>query len=198
MLDHISKQIHKEEKTIWAKDKDIQSQEEKVAAPPKKVLTQKETIPAPQPAAKKQLTLADITKGFLHQIENEGNNTIKADGDPNKLPTDEQLKHERYIQRLIWCLQNSLKINRRYIQGVPEAKDPEIFMALSEKGKLEEIRIVKTSTNQELDRFMLFIFKDASSAFPPVPQYLNRKGYRIVLRVDLGNQHRSNIRYSYR
>ena len=209
LLDHIIKQVQKEEKTIWKTpstssatqsaqgERDTKQQEEKLPAPSKKILIQKEQTPQPKPVAKKQLTLADITKGFIHQLKNEGNNTIKVDGDSNKLPTDEQLKHERYIQRLVWCLQNSLKIHHKYIQNVQNATDPEVFMVLSEKGKLEDVRIVRTSKNQELDLFMLFVFKDASSAFPPVPKYLNKKGYRIVFRIDLGNQYRSNIRYSY-
>ncbi len=207
-LDTIIKEAQKKEKTIWNNpsihpkgtqgERRIEKpQEKKVAAPPKQILTHKKKPVQQKPATKKQLTLADITRGFIHNIKNEGNNTIKMDGDPNKAPTDEQLKHERYIQRLVWCLQNSLRIHHKRIRGVRDAKDPEVFIALSAQGKLEDVRIVKTSTNRELDLFMLFVFKDASSAFPPVPAYLNKKGYRITFRVDLGNDTYSRMKYSF-
>ncbi len=138
--------------------------------------------PVPQ-ETKKQLTLADITQGFIHQMQNEGNDTIKSNGDPNKLPTDAQLKRERYLARLIWCIQNTMQIHRRSINGIDKAENPMLLIALNKDGYLEDLRIIKTSNNRELDRFMLFIFKEASSSFPPVPHYLNHNGFRTFFTV---------------
>ena len=57
---------------------------------------------------KAQQALAGITKGYLEQLTQEGNNLIKTiGGDPNKKPSTEQLKYERYLAKIQWSIQSA-------------------------------------------------------------------------------------------
>lgn len=135
---------------------------------------------------KKPPTLAQLTKGFLEHIKNEGKDRITIEGQEGITPTADQLKHERYIEKLSWCLQNSFKINRdKFPVTNPIKTMVKVYLALNKNGTVQELHIVESSGNQLLDRFTQFVFQDASSSFPPVPQYLPHNPYKVIYIIEI-------------
>lgn len=148
-----------------------------------------------QNSGPKNITLAHITKGFLEQLKNKGDHAVTMKGDPNHLPTDEQLKHERYLQRLQWCLQNSMKIHQhRYTAQQSVKTSLDIYIALDRDGILKELILARSSGIKELDEFMLFVFEDASSGFPSVPLFFKKELYTVIFTVKVNE----SIDYGFR
>ncbi|HEB41779.1 MAG TPA: hypothetical protein ENI08_02035 [Candidatus Dependentiae bacterium] len=148
-------------------------------------------LPSPQ---QKPLTLAQLTKGFLEHIKDEGKDRITMIGQKGGTPTAEQLKHERYIEKLSWCLQNSFKINRdKFPVTEPVKTTVRVFLALNQNGTVKELGIVESSGNRLLDQFTHYIFRDASSSFPPVPQYLPHNPYKIIYIIEINTMHDMRI-----
>lgn len=116
-------------------------------------------------------------------------------GDKNRLPTDEQLKHERYLQRLQWCLQNSMKIHQgKYTPHQSVKTSLDMFIALDKDGKLTELTLLRSSGIAQLDEFMLFAFQDASSSFPPVPEFFKKELYSIIFTVKVNEMPQPGFR----
>ncbi len=162
-------------------------------APNERVMEQKlvktqQPKPQMRPQAPKQtLSLADLTRGFLDQIKDEGSNTIKMEGDPNKMPTDEQLKHERYLQKIQWCLQNTFKIYREKAPRVAENTEVKVYLEIQQDGHIHELQIAQSSGNTSFDQFMMFAFKEASPSFPPLPGFIKKTPFQIVYTVIVYN-----------
>jgi hypothetical protein len=133
-----------------------------------------------QSHAKPPLTLAQLTQGFLNHLKDEGNHAIHMLGKKNGRPSDEQIKYERYLEKLGWCLQNSFNIhNNRMPLSAHNDDMVHVLLSLNQDGSLKHCHISKTSGNRDLDSFTLFIFNDASSSFPPVPNYLPHNPFTI-------------------
>jgi outer membrane biosynthesis protein TonB len=160
--------------------------------PPETTLPMQQSNPIS--SSKKSLTLAQLTKGFLEHIKDEGKDRITTEGQEGKIPTAEQLKHERYIEKLSWCLQNSFKINRdKFPATNPLKTKVKVYLALNQNGTVKELHIVESSGNRSLDQFTQFVFQDASSSFPPVPQYLPHDPYKIIYIIEINTAHDSRI-----
>ena len=130
---------------------------------------------------KPPLTLAQLTQGFLDHLKNEGSHAIHMLGKKSGKPSDEQIKYERYLEKLGWCLQNSYHINQHHFPPSAHLDDKvHVLLSLNKDGSLKHCQIAKTYGNRELDNFTLFIFNDASSSFPPVPQYLPHDPFTIT------------------
>lgn len=135
------------------------------------------------PEIPKRKSILSMTKGFLQNIKDEGNDWSKRNGDDNKKPSIEDLKEESYNQRIHWCFQNETRIlsihmpldeKRNMYQGFKI--NPIIFFILNEDGKINELNIVRSSGSRKLDVYVLKAFKGASP-YPPIPKHLNRKTY---------------------
>lgn len=141
-------------------------------------------IPARTP--KPPITLAQLTQGFLEQRkEDAGIHGISMIGKKHGLPTDEQMKYERYLQKLSWCLQNSFTINQSRMPFLSIDNSVYLFFALDRDGILKQAVITKSSGNKLWDNFILFIFRDASSSFPPVPGYIKDNPFQITCVIPL-------------
>lgn len=117
--------------------------------------------------------LAGITRGYLEQLQHEGENLIKTiGGDPNKRPTDEQLKYERYLAKIQWCLQNAHNINQEKCPPQPLQATMKVYFILHRNGTMEQLKIVQSSGNAFADQYILGLFTTAASSFPPVPAYI--------------------------
>lgn len=137
----------------------------------------KPTINGPKPP----LSLAQLTQGFLNHVKNEGNHAIHMLGKKGGAPTDEQIKYERYLEKLSWCLQNSFNINNHKFPIASTAESVVyVLLALNQDGTMKHCNITKTSGDPQLDRLTLFIFNDASTSFPPVPHYLPHDPFTIT------------------
>ena len=141
----------------------------------------------PQTVAKKPpLSLAQLTQGFLNHVKDEGTHAIHMLGKKTGIPSDEQIKHERYLQKISWCLQNSFNINNdRFPRSVTSAANLHIQLSLNRDGSMKNCNVVKTSGNLHIDKFTLFVFNDASSSFPPVPQYLPYDPFSVTYVITL-------------
>jgi outer membrane biosynthesis protein TonB len=141
----------------------------------------------PLAAPKPPLTLAQLSQGFLNHVKHEGNHAVHMLGKKSGRPTDEQIKYERYLQKLSWCLQNSFNIhNDRFPRSANNDDSVQVLLALNKDGSLKDCRVSKTSGNRDLDYFTLFIFKDASTSFPPVPEYLPHDPFAINYIIMVG------------
>jgi len=142
----------------------------------------------------KPLTLAQLTKGFLEHIKDEGKHRITTIGQEGQIPTAEQLKHERYIEKLSWCLQNSFKINNdKFPTTEPDKTIVKVYLALNKNGTVKELKIVESSGDRLLDQFVHYIFRDASSSFPPVPHYFPQNPYTITYIIEINPIHNTRI-----
>lgn len=143
----------------------------------------------------KPLTLAQLTQGFLNHMKDEGTHAIHMLGKRSGRPSDEQIKYERYLQKLSWCLQNSCNIHNHNFPASARGDDKlHVLLALNKDGSLKQCLISKTSGNRELDNFTLFLFKDASTSFPPVPQYLPHDPFTITYVIMVGNTEENRFR----
>lgn len=159
-----------EEKNIIPVEQTIVKEKQKSRTP------RKSTKKKPKPP----ITLAQLTQGFLNHLKNEGSHAIHMLGKKNGKPSDEQIKYERYLEKLSWCLQNSFNIYNNRLPGSARLEDTvHVLLSLNKDGSLKHCHVSQTSGNRDLDSFTLFIFKDASTSFPPVPQYLPHDPFTI-------------------
>ena len=119
-----------------------------------------------------------LTKGFVEKLHGqEGTDLVDRDGDPNKMPSLEELKYLSYESKINWCLQASWKQNFCYqrtrgpIQG-----DVTIEFTLDEHGNLTNCNLLQSSGYTELDTIVMRNMKVASP-FPPIPKHFGFKTY---------------------
>jgi hypothetical protein len=142
---------------------------------------------------KKTPSLAQLTQGVLNYVKDEGQYAVSMIGKKGGVPSDEQMKYERFLQKLSHCLQTAFSINNdKFPQCDPSVNSIEIFLALNKDGTLHNLRLVKTSGDPRVDAFMMFAFRDASSSFPTVPHYLPHNPFSITYVIDISPT-RSNM-----
>jgi outer membrane biosynthesis protein TonB len=164
---------------------------------PKSPIEKKQSVRQKKPfsAPKPPLSLAQLTQGFLNHIKDEGTHAIHMLGKKNGTPSDEQIKYERYLQKISWCLQNSFNINReRFPASATTENNVHIFLALNRDGSLNRCTVAKTSGNIHLDQFVLFNFNDASGSFPPVPQYLPHDPFTVTYTIMINPNEQNSFR----
>ena len=151
---------------------------------PKKVKRKKKKRPSQKKTTADNLALlAQMTQGLIDQFTNEGQNTINMAGAKNGIPTDEQLKYERYVARLIGCIQNAFYIQwNNFINKRTVFTYCSTHIAVSRDGKIQDVQIIQSSGFKDIDQLMINVIKYASSSFPPVPSYIKgdpfAKNYR--------------------
>jgi outer membrane biosynthesis protein TonB len=164
---------------------------------PKKVRRKKKKRPSQrQTTANNLALLAQMTQGLIDQMTNEGNNTINMAGAKNGTPTDEQLKYERYIARLIGCIQNAFHIQwNNFINKRTLFTHCSTHIAIGRDGHVQEVQIIQSSGFKDIDQLMINVIKYASSSFPPVPSYIKgdpfakNYGWKIELFEGQSNHH---------
>ena len=157
-----------------------------IKKPPKPKPMPKPLEKKPEPQ-KKQFTLTDLSKGFLDYSQKHGANLIQYTNSAKGVPTEEQLKHERYISRVFSCIETSIKIKRNTLTIRQNISPNEILtvlmqLVLNTNGKINYMKIAKTSGIKEFDNFMVNVVNESSSSFPPVPSYLSKDKYYIPIK----------------
>jgi len=135
---------------------------------------------------KPPLTLAQLAQGFLHHAHEGGNYGVSILSDRSGLPSEQQLKYERYLQKLGWCLQNSYNINSNRCPAISHDMVTHVFLALNRDGIIQNLNLVKSSGNIHVDQFILMVFREASGAFPPVPNYLPDNPFALTYVISIG------------
>ncbi len=129
---------------------------------------------------KKLPSLAQLTRGVMNYMQENGSHSVSMLGKKNGTPTDEQLKYERYLERLNQCLHNSFVINaHKHPPYSPDLQSVTVYLALNEDGSIYNLKLVKSCGNHSFDLFVMSILRDASSSFPPVPHYLPHNPFSI-------------------
>lgn len=135
----------------------------------------------------KDVTLTDISKGFLDYTEQQGANLIQYTNAIEGAPTEEQLKHERYIRKIFDCIDTTMKIKSNTLTFHTKVDPNQILtvivkIILENNGKVSDMKILQSSGFIEFDRFMLNIVNNSSSGFPPVPSYLSKDKYPLPVK----------------
>ncbi|MCX5922650.1 MAG: TonB C-terminal domain-containing protein [Candidatus Dependentiae bacterium] len=130
------------------------------------------------------ISLADITKGFIRHLTNDGNDSITMSGKEGGNPTAEQLRYSRYLQKLSWWLNNADKVHNHKLNNQPAMKaELQMHMTLKRDGSLIGLEIAQSSGKKYIDEYALFIFRDASVSFPPVPSHIQDNPFKILFTV---------------
>lgn len=171
--------------TIISHDSSLNISETSLATitPPAQLSNPKNTDTTLSAIAQKQQTaqaqLAQITKGYIEQLHNEGNNLIKTiGGNPNTLPSVQQLKYERYLAKIQWCFQNAHTINKEKCPvQEPCISSTRIYFSINRLGKMDNYHVLQSSGKKEVDDYIAFLFNYASHSFPPLPDYIKEDPY---------------------
>ena len=136
--------------------------------PPIQEKLPKKPIPQKMSPERSEITLAQIAQGFVSQIKQEA--PMAVDSNVQGQASMQQLQQLHYCQKIIGCIVNSYKINRHGAPGIRQENRMSIHLAINKDGTINTLRIVQSSGSAPLDQFVLGMFKDASSSFPPLPQ----------------------------
>ena len=131
---------------------------------------------------KKDLTLADVFKGMSQYSEKQGKNLVlykNAHLLPQGTPTEEQIRRERYLAKVMSCIHTMIKISRNTFEHhekispytIPEAV---YAVTINKNGRTGHIRLLRSSGIKKYDIFALNLLKEASKSFPPIPNYLHQ------------------------
>lgn len=136
---------------------------------------------SPQP----KTNIIAMTKGFIENLEQEGHDWLKRDGDESKRPTLEEMKYFSYEQRINWQLQSAWKrsvmrsLGNQVVQGRAV-----VSFVVNEHGALLSQELLQSSGHSGLDEAIMQNVKEAAP-FPPLPKHFNQKEYKIgrIIRV---------------
>lgn len=136
------------------------------------------------------LTLADLVQGFLSQNQlpdsdrdsdaNGGMHVLKVKTGKHGHASEKQLMHELYYKKIIACIGNSFKIHRHKAPQTDQSHRAAIQLAIKRDGSLYSLQLLQSSGNRAIDDFALFILKDASLSFPPVPKFFDTDVYTFI------------------
>jgi TonB family protein len=130
-------------------------------------------------------SLSQLTQGIMNYVKEEGQYKVSMIGKKSGVPSDEQLKYERYLERLNGCLHNACAIMRDKAPHMHTQYKTHILLALNADGSLHNLRLERSSGNNAVDMFILSVFRYASSSFPPVPHYLPHNPFTITYIFDI-------------
>jgi len=126
----------------------------------------------------KKRNIIAMTKGFIENLKDEGNDWLERKGDDNKRPSFEELKYISYEEKITWGLQASWK---QSFEHSPlhdlNHNDAVIDFSIDDQGNLVNCEMLQSTGNADLDRMIIKNTKLASP-FPPLPKHFNTKLYR--------------------
>ncbi len=124
------------------------------------------------------ITLAQLTQGFLQHLQE---SPMAVRGNRDGQASMEQLQHIHYCQKIIGCVVTSYKINRTNTIQSHGMQPTRIQLALNRDGTIHTLNIVQSTGNHTTDQFLLHMFQDASSSFPPLPSSFKEHPYYLPL-----------------
>lgn len=152
-----------------------------------------------QKAVLPPMTIAHLLQGFLEQKGIGTDSGLRHKGN-NKQAPDEQIKYERYVQKIHWSIQNTFKIYKNRLT-LPHAVRAimQFYIDFQDNGFVKGVQLLKPSGSAHLDQFMLSLIQDAIKSFPPFPRFLDAKLIPKVytLHIDIpAATHGSNLTMS--
>ncbi|MBY0353855.1 TonB family protein [Candidatus Babeliales bacterium] len=173
------KEFKKAQQKLADRIKNIEETQQKVAALEKQKeefspLVKREAAKA-LPAPKQNIVA--MTRGFLENLKDKGDDWLERKGDENKMPSFEELKYLSYEQRINWQLQASWKQHfARHFSNRPLQGKVAVEFSINESGALTHANIIQSSGMRELDDIILASVRKAAP-FPPLPKHFNKTIY---------------------
>jgi hypothetical protein len=155
---------------------------------PAEIQSTKKTVEKLQAPSQKKLSLADIGKKYQEYLHEERASNAKGIagvtilGNDDLVPTGEQIKHARFMEKLSAQVQKAWSRNRHAMHNAGEFT-AEYYVVLNKDGSLRTFKLRKSSGNREVDEFIVKVYYDASSSFPPIPDNfkLDSYGFNIIV-----------------
>ncbi len=157
------------------KPQEVQPEELK-KEPPQEQPTATTQISSPPTPAKSTPTLAQLAQGFVEHLQ-QADMAVRSDS--KGVASIDQIKHLNYCQKIIGCVVNSYKIHNHTAPKSALTHRARIHLALNKNGSIAQLTLQESSGDVSIDRFLLDIFQDASSSFPPVPAALKENPYTL-------------------
>lgn len=118
-----------------------------------------------------------LTKGFVENLKDEGEDDIERDGDPNKRPSFEEMKYISYESNINWCLQAAWKQNFAYNPTIQVHEGKAVIeFTLNEKGYVTKSELLQSTGYRDLDAVIMKNLQFANP-FPPLPKHFGVKNY---------------------
>ncbi len=134
----------------------------------------------PKPPQEKQLTLSELTQGFLDHLKQQKEPyTMATQSDKQGAPSAEQLMYERYLQKIIQCIVKSYQTCTSKPSNSTQPQEGIIRLSIKRDGSINALYVVESSGNRSVDAFALSLFRDASSSFPPAPERLQGNHHTV-------------------
>ena len=134
----------------------------------------------PKPPQEKQLTLSELTQGFLDHLKQQKEPyTMATQSNKQGAPSAEQLMYERYLQKIIQCIVKSYQTCTSKPSNSTQPQEGIIRLSIKRDGSINALYVVESSGNRSVDAFALSLFRDASSSFPPAPERLQGNHHTV-------------------
>ena len=131
-----------------------------------------------------KMSLAQIAQNFSHYAQNENRRTATAISNIKGLPTDEQLAHENYMNKIA---HQFIESSKRYREKAPRITGNLsriiVGISLNRDGTIHDLILIESSGSPALDQFVFFLFRDASSSYPPVPKSFPQDPYTFSILI---------------
>lgn len=130
------------------------------------------------PSDSKQIpTLAQITQGFVEHLQ-QADMAVKSNRDG--VASIDQIKHLNYCQKILGCVVNAYQISNHTAPNKSMlAQRARIKLALNRNGSIANLHLQASSGDSAVDKFLIDMFREASSSFPPVPAALTESPYQL-------------------
>lgn len=150
-------------------------------------------------APKAPITLSTIAKGFLSTLDQGGRDSIGMAGKKGAHPSAEQLNYQRYMEKFGRCVSNSHNIHKNKLPQMQIRVPVNVTITLLRDGTLKDSYISLSSGVKAIDDYVLFIHRDASPGFPPVPSSIKDELLHFVSQgVVMIGQEQSPFNFSMR
>jgi len=121
-------------------------------------------------------SIVAMTKGFIENLKDKGDDWLERKGDDSKRPSFEELKYISYEQKINWYLQSAWKQNFSYQRtSIPNGKVIVDF-SIDEDGNIQNVNLIQSSGYPNLDKIVLK-HVELASPLPPLPKHFNKKIY---------------------
>jgi outer membrane biosynthesis protein TonB len=134
--------------------------------------------------------ILSMTKGFLDNLKDKGNDWMRIKGDDNKIATLEDLKAQGYVGSIVHSVRNEHHIlfnklsYKEKMELYKDVRQDAIFTIVVDKnGKLCHAENIKTSGSKKFDDYYLKAIKDAGN-HRTIPKHLNKEhfAFNILLK----------------
>lgn len=130
-----------------------------------------------QPSKEKR-NLFTMTKGFIENLKNEGDDWLERKGDESKRPSFEELKYLAYEQKITWQLQSAWNRHfSRHCKDSFEGKVIGVDFSIAASGTLQKCILLQSSGTKELDDMILESIRLAAP-YPPLPKHFGTECYK--------------------